>query len=169
MCEKPVSARAAGKLIQNYFRQSFESQVAGRSPACFLVTFCTTQKVTIRSPSQGDSRFCKPRISTPKHQLRTNKIKTFPKGASRFCKLRISPPKQPIRTNQIKSFCASRYYRRRCRLLYCLRQPIAALGCISRRPCRLFCCCRNSIRRFAAIMAAKPQWRSLSGTFPSFL
>ena len=27
----------------------FESQVAGRSPVCFLVTFCTMQKVTIRS------------------------------------------------------------------------------------------------------------------------
>ena len=26
-------------------------EVAGRSPACFLVTFCTMQKVTTRSPS----------------------------------------------------------------------------------------------------------------------
>ena len=31
--------------------------------ACFLVTFCTMQKVTTRSPSQGASRFCKPRFS----------------------------------------------------------------------------------------------------------
>ena len=37
------------KYLQKYFRQSFESQVAGRSPVCFLVTFCTMQKVTIRS------------------------------------------------------------------------------------------------------------------------
>ena len=37
------------KYLQKYFRQSFESQVAGRSPVCFLVTFCTMQKVTTRS------------------------------------------------------------------------------------------------------------------------
>ena len=33
--------------------------------ACFLVTFCTMQKVTPRSPSQGAPRFCKPRSSAP--------------------------------------------------------------------------------------------------------
>ena len=31
-----------------------------------FVTFCGVQKVTIRSPSQGDSRFYEPRISAPK-------------------------------------------------------------------------------------------------------
>ena len=41
----------------------------------------------------GDSRFSKPRISTPQWRFRTNKIKTFPKGDSRFCKPRISTPK----------------------------------------------------------------------------
>ena len=49
--------------------------------ACFLVTFCTMQKVTTRSPSQGASRFCKPQISPPQPQLRTATIKTF---AGRF-------------------------------------------------------------------------------------
>ena len=49
----------------------------GLRPVCFLVTFCTTQKVTTRSPSQGVSRFCKPQISTPQPQLCTATIKTF--------------------------------------------------------------------------------------------
>ena len=40
-----------GRLFppKSRIERRFESQVAGRSPACFLVTFCTTQKVTIRS------------------------------------------------------------------------------------------------------------------------
>ena len=99
--------------MQNHFRQSFESWVAGlrrlletwspcsrpfailpvsavsdaqklatgnffaRPSVCFLVTFCRAQKVTTRTPSQEVPRFCKPRISTPKQQIRTNKIKSF--------------------------------------------------------------------------------------------
>ena len=47
-------------------------------------------------PSQGESRFCKPRFSSPQWRLRTNKIKTFPKGDSRFRKPRISPQKNQI-------------------------------------------------------------------------
>ena len=55
---KPFRRRFAGKTgfetsrrktLQNYFRQSFESWVAGLRPVCFLVTFCTMQKVTTRS------------------------------------------------------------------------------------------------------------------------
>ena len=86
--------------------------------ACFLVTFCTTQKVTTRSlcrehrgfanlesahsnndyaltklnPSQrGESRFCKPRFSSPQWRLRTNKIKTFPKGSFEVLQTSIQP------------------------------------------------------------------------------
>ena len=55
----------------------FESWVAGLRPACFLVTFCTTQKVTTRIPLQETPRFSKPRISAPQPQLRTATIKTF--------------------------------------------------------------------------------------------
>ena len=44
---------------------------------CFLVTFCTTQKVTTRTPSQEAPRFRKPRISAPQPQLRAATIKTF--------------------------------------------------------------------------------------------
>ncbi len=71
---KPFRCRFVGKTgfgtcrrkaLQNLFRQSFESWVAGLRPVCFLVTFCTTQKVTTRSPSQEVPRLRKPRISTP--------------------------------------------------------------------------------------------------------
>ena len=98
---------------------------------CFLVTFCTMQKVTTRSlcrehrgfPNLDSARrnggFARTKLNPfkesfevlqtsnqhTKQQLRTNKIKTFPKGASRFCKPRISAPKQRLRTNPIKSFC----------------------------------------------------------------
>ena len=48
------------------YRPAIWIEVAGLRPACFLVTFCTLQKVTPRSPSQGASRFCKPRISSLK-------------------------------------------------------------------------------------------------------
>jgi hypothetical protein len=83
---KPLRRRFAGKTgfgmsrrktLRSLFRQSFESWVAGLRPACFLVTFCTMQKVTPRSPSQEVSRFCKPRISPPQWHLRTATIKTF--------------------------------------------------------------------------------------------
>ena len=57
---------------------------------------------------QRTSRFCKPRISPPKQQLPTNKIKTFPKGAPRFCKPRINAHKQQIRTIQLNPFSALR-------------------------------------------------------------
>ena len=45
--------------------------------ACFLITFCTMQKVTTRIPLQEASRFRKPRISAPPPQLPTATIKTF--------------------------------------------------------------------------------------------
>ena len=38
--------------LQKRIDRRFESWVAGLRPACFLVTFCTMQKVTTRSPSQ---------------------------------------------------------------------------------------------------------------------
>ena len=65
-------------LLQKHrIDRRFESWVAGLRPACFLVTFCTMQKVTTRSPSQEISRFRKPRMSTPQPQFRTATIKTF--------------------------------------------------------------------------------------------
>ena len=53
---------------------------------------------------KGESRFCKPRFSSPQWRLRTNKIKTFPKVESRFCKPRFSSPQWRLRTNKIKTF-----------------------------------------------------------------
>ena len=118
--------RSCRKALQSYFRQSFESWVAGLrrlletwSPcsrpfailpvsavsdaqklatgnflcvrACFLVTFCTMQKVTTRSPSQEAPRFCKPRISTHRQQIRANQIKSFQK-LSALQKASLNPP-----------------------------------------------------------------------------
>ena len=54
---------------------------------CFLVTFCTTQKVTTRFPYGKAPRFCKPRISTPQPQLRTATIKTFLREIRGFANL----------------------------------------------------------------------------------
>ena len=60
---KPVSARAAGNFCEVSSGRALNRP---RSPevrkplACFLVTFCTMQKVTTRSPSQGAPRFRKP-------------------------------------------------------------------------------------------------------------
>ena len=103
------------KLLQNHFRQSFESspESRGSQPSISLkhgrlahvrsqfslfrrspthknlppATFCTSERVFAvlfarrkkyqSVPSQGVSRFCKPRISAPKQQLPTNKIKSF--------------------------------------------------------------------------------------------
>ena len=109
---------AAGYMMMaGHFRESHVSsgdlnrprESRGSQPsACFLVTFCTTQKVTSRFPYGKVSRFCEPRFSSPQWRLRTNKIKTFPKGESRFSKPRFSPHKQQLPTNKIKSFAASR-------------------------------------------------------------
>ena len=38
-------------------------------PCAFYVTFCTMQKVTIRTPLPGVSRFYEPRISSPQWRL----------------------------------------------------------------------------------------------------
>ena len=45
--------------------------------ACFCGTFCTPQKVPIRTPLPGASRFYEPRFSSPQWRLRTSPIKSF--------------------------------------------------------------------------------------------
>ena len=66
------------KLFQNYFRQSFESQVAGRSPACFLVTFCTTQKVTIRSLCREHRGFANLDSAHPNNNFAQTQLNPLP-------------------------------------------------------------------------------------------
>ena len=80
--------------------------------ACFLVTFCTTQKVTSRSPSQEASRFSKPRFSSPKQRFRTNKIKTFHQGS--FEVFQTSNQRTQTQTSHtpLKSFAAPQLLRR---------------------------------------------------------
>ena len=70
--------------------------------ACFLILFARRKKNVKTSPLQGASRFCKPRFSAPKQQIRTNKIKSF-FSAFRRCPCRdgtlrvlFSPPMAAI-------------------------------------------------------------------------
>ena len=96
------------KFLQNHFRQSFESWVAGLRPACFLVTFCTMQKVTPRSPSQEAPRFCKPRISALKQQIRTTQLNPFER--IEVLQTSIQHTQTTTSHNPIKSFAASRLF-----------------------------------------------------------
>ena len=75
-CRLPDERRSFSQKYR--IDRRFESWVAGLRPVCFLVTFCTTQKVTTRTPSQDAPRFRKPQISAPQPQLRTATIKSFP-------------------------------------------------------------------------------------------
>ena len=120
--------------------------------ACFLVTFCTTQKVTSRFPYGKVSRFCEPRFSSPQWRLRTNKIKTFPKGESRFSKPRFSPPKQQLPTNKIKSFAASRQ----------LFPTFCRVQKVGQKTLKLSF--RKVFRGFANLDSARRPWRLYTGT-----
>ena len=110
---KPLRQRFVGKtgfgtsrrkFLQTHFRQSFESWVAGLRPACFLVTFCTMQKVTTRTPSQEAPRFCKPRISAPQPQLRTATIKTFLRKLRGFANLDAAHTNNNLAQNKLNPF-----------------------------------------------------------------
>jgi hypothetical protein len=77
---KPVSAEAAGsfcKIASDRALNRPRSPEVRKPLVCFLVTFCTTQKVTTRTPSQEAPRFCQPRFSSLQWQLRAATIKTF--------------------------------------------------------------------------------------------
>ena len=121
------------KFLQKYFRQSFESRSQDGVPRAFYVTFCTTQKVTIRTPSQGDSRFSKPRISTQNQNFALTKLKLF--AASRQCPCRDGTLRVHLAALGGTSLC-------------CYRNNFAAA---SRR---IPCCCRNNFRRPAAAIPA---------------
>ena len=94
------------KLLQKYFRQSFELSPESRgsqTSGVLLVLFVQAKRIK-PYPFGKVSRFCEPRFSSPQWRLRTNKIKTFPKEDSRFCKPRISAHRQQLCTSPIKSF-----------------------------------------------------------------
>ena len=70
-----IPGAAGYMMMAGYFRRNHVSSGdLNRSPesrgpqpsACFCGTFCTPQKVPIRTPLPGASRFSQPRISTPK-------------------------------------------------------------------------------------------------------
>ena len=74
------------------------------------------------------------------------KLKPFPKGESRFCKPRFSAPKLQLRTNPIKSFAASRPFRRLRRHFSCCCRNI--FSALRRCPCRDSVPCRELFHTF---------------------
>ena len=65
----------------------FESQVAGRSPVCFLVTFCTTQKVTSRSLRRELRGFANLDSAHPNYKIARTKLKPSQRGLRGFANL----------------------------------------------------------------------------------
>ena len=84
----PFCAKNRFRLVptKNFAKIFFDRALNRRSqdgvPRAFYVTFCTPQKVTTRTPLPGVPRFSKTRISPPKKQLRTNKLKFFCRSVS---------------------------------------------------------------------------------------
>ena len=76
--------------------------------ACFLVTFCTTQKVTSRSLCREHRGF--PNLDSARRScgFAQTKLKPYPKGASRFCKPRISTQNNNFAQTKLKPFSALR-------------------------------------------------------------
>ena len=75
-------------------------------PRAFYVTFCTTQKVTIRSLRREIRGSANLDSARRNGGFARTKLKPFPKEASRFCKPRISAHRQQIRTIQLNPFAA---------------------------------------------------------------
>ena len=73
----------------------------------FLRYFLHAAKSTNPFPFREASRFCKPRISPPKQQLPTNKIKSFSKGSSEVFQTSNQRTQTKLRAMPIKSFCRS--------------------------------------------------------------
>ena len=95
---------------------------------CFLVTFCTTQKVTIRSLCREHRGSVNLESAHPNNTFPLTKLKPFQKGDSRFCKPRISAQNYNFAQAQLNPLPLRGFFRRLCRLFCCLRQPVAALG-----------------------------------------
>ena len=74
------------KFIQKYFRQSFESRSQDGVPRAFYVTFCTMQKVTIRSLRREFRGSANLESAHPNNNFPLTKLNPF--AASRF----LSPP-----------------------------------------------------------------------------
>ena len=91
---------------QSRFDRRFESSPESRgsqASGVLLVLFVQAKRIK-PFPLPGAPRFSKPRFSSPQWRLRTNKIKTFPKGDSRFCKPRISTQNNNFAQIQLNSF-----------------------------------------------------------------
>ena len=76
---KPVSAGAAGNFCKITSDRALNRPRSPevRKPLVYFWFFSYKRKARKTSPLQEASRFSKPRISTPKQQIRTSKIKSF--------------------------------------------------------------------------------------------
>ena len=77
-------------------------------PRAFYVTFCTTQKVTIRSLCREHRGSANLDSARRNGGFARTKLKPFPKGASRFCKPRISTQNYKSALTKLNSSAASR-------------------------------------------------------------
>ena len=106
---KPVSAEAAGNFCEVTFDRALNRPRSPevRKPLVYFWFFSYKRKARKTSLSQEVLRFCKPRNSTPKHQLPTATIKTFLRKLRGFPNLE-SAYKTTTSCNPIKAFSASR-------------------------------------------------------------
>ena len=79
-------------------------QLFARPSTCFLVTFCTTQKVTIRSLCREHRGSVNLESAHSNNTFPLTKLKPFQKGDSRFCKPRISAQNYNFAQAQLNPF-----------------------------------------------------------------
>ena len=87
-----------------YFDRALNRRSQDGVPRAFYVTFCTTQKVTIRSLCREHRGSANLDSACRNGGFARTKLKPFSKKESRFCKPRISAHRQQLCTSPIKSF-----------------------------------------------------------------
>ncbi len=97
------------KYLQKYFRQSFESQVAGRSPVCFLVTFCTMQKVTTRSLCREHRGFANLNSARRNGGFTRTKLKPSQREIRGSANLESAQPNNDHALTKLNPFAAPRH------------------------------------------------------------
>ena len=97
------------KLLQNHFRQSFESRSQDGVPRAFYVTFCTTQKVTTRSLCREHRGFANLESAYPNNNSALTKLKPFPKEIRGFPNLESAHQNNNFPRTKLKPFETFRF------------------------------------------------------------
>ena len=138
---------------------------------CFLVTFCTTQKVTIRSLSGKLRGFANLESAHRSRSFAPQQLKPF-KGVPRYCKPRISAQNNNLAQTKLNLFAALvgiSFRQGRC---YVAAATIPAASRLPRRLCRLvllpaatpFAACDGCLRRQSRPRDFATQAKSLLST-----